>query len=140
MLGTSLDFAPGTTEDCQRLVTDLFQDPAAVLGAYRAARARFRTSDVVLVTAQHDGSGFEAMPRAHYIDMLRRGLGRDGAKMLATLGVAHKSAHQVASMPKDSDALWLIINRRDALPVMVVLFAAPFATDADANEPTILSN
>lgn len=139
MLGTSLDFAPGTTEDCQRLVTQLFKEPGAVLGAYRMARQQFSTSDVVLVTSQHDGSGFEAMPRAHYITKLRRGLGRDGAKMLATLGIAHKSAHQIASMPKESDALWLIINRKDALPVMVVLFAAPFATDADAEEPSILS-
>ncbi len=137
--GTSLDFAPGTTEDCQRLVTRLFQQPGAVLGAYRAARKQFGTSDVVLVTAEHDPSGFEAMPRAQYVKRLRDGLGRGGAKLLAVLGIAKQSAHQVASLPRDSDAMWLVVNRREALPIMVVLFTAPYATDADAREPTILS-
>jgi len=139
MLATALEFAPGTTDDCKTIVTQLFREPGAVLGAYRAARQQFRTGDVVLVTAQHDGSGFEAMPRAHYIERLRQGLGRNGAKLLATLGIAHQSAHKVASLPWESDAMWLVINRRDALPVMVVLFAAPYATDADAREPRILN-
>ena len=139
MLGTALEFAPGTTDDCKRLVTQLFQEPGAVLGAYRAARRQFQTGDLVLVAAQHDGSGFEAMSRAHYIERLRKGLGRDGAKILASLGIAHQSAHKVASLPWDSDAMWLVINQRDALPVMVVLFAAPYATDGDAHEPLILS-
>ena len=139
MLGTALEFAPGTTDDCKRLVTQLFQEPGAVLGAYRAARRQFQTGDLVLVAAQHDGSGFDAMPREHYIRRLRDGLGRNGAKMLAVLGIAHQSAHKVASLPWESDALWLVINRRDALPVMVVLYAAPYATDADAKEPSLLS-
>ena len=139
MLGTALEFAPGTTEDCQRLVTRLFQEPGAVLGAYRTARKRFGSSDLVLVTAEHDPSGFEAMLRARYVGQLRRGLGQNGAKLLDALGVTHQSAHQVASLPKDSDAFWLMVNRKDALPVMVVLFAAPYATDADAREPLILS-
>jgi len=139
MLATALEFAPGTTDDCKRLVTQLFREPGAVLGAYRAARRQFQTGDLVLVTAQHDGSGFEAMPRAHYVARLRQGLGPNGTKLLAALGVAHESAHKVASLPWDSDALWLIINRRDDLPVMVVLFAAPYATDADAREPLIVS-
>jgi len=137
MLGTSLEFAPGTTEDCQKLMAQLFK-PGELLGAYRMARQRFGVSDLVLVTAQQDGSGFEAMVRSHYVSRLRQGLGRNGAKMLAALGVAHKSAHQVVSLPKESDAFWLVINRRDALPVMVVLFATQYATDADASEPTIV--
>jgi|SRR5580700_2995494 hypothetical protein len=139
MLGTALEFAVGTTDDCKRLATDLFK-PGELLGAYRLARQKFRTSDIVLVTAQHDGSGFEAMIRPHYVGRLRQGLGRNGAKMLATLGVAHKSAHQVASLPAESDAFWLVINRKDALPIMIVLFAGPYATGADAHEPTILRN
>lgn len=139
MLGTALEFAPGTTEDCQRLVTRLFQEPGAVLGAYRTARKQFGSGDLVLVTAEHAPEGFEVMLRARYVGQLRRGLGRDGAKLLAVLGVANQSAHQVASLPKDSDAFWLMVNRKDSLPVMVVLFAAPYATDADAREPLILS-
>ena len=138
MLGTALEFAPGTTDDCKRLVTQLFQEPGAVLGAYRKARRQFQTGDLVLVAAQHDGSGFEAMSRMHYVERLRRGLGQDGAKLLASLGIAHQSAHKVASLPWESDAFWLIINRRDALPIMVVLFAAQYATEKDAHEPLIL--
>jgi len=139
MLGTALEFAAGTTDDCKRLVTHLFQDPGAVLGAYRVAREQFRTGDLVLVTAEHDPSGFEATPRPHYVERLRTGLGRDGAKLLAVLGVAHQSAHKIASLPWESDAFWLVVNRKDALPVMVVLFAAPYAVGADAREPVILS-
>ena len=138
MLGTALEFAPGTTDDCKRLVTQLFQEPGAVLGAYRKARRQFQSGDLVLVAAQHDGSGFEAMSRMHYVERLRRGLGQDGAKLLASLGIAHQSAHKVASLPWESDAFWLIINRRDALPIMVVLFAAQYATEKDAHEPLIL--
>jgi|SRR5208282_1377199 len=139
MLATALEFAPGTTDDCKRLVTQLFQKPGDVLGAYREARRQFQSGDLVLVAAQHDGSGLEAMTRPHYIARLRRGLGRDGAKLLAALGIAHQSAHKVASLPWESDAMWLVINRRDELPIMVVLFAAPYATDADAREPLIVS-
>lgn len=135
-----MEFAPGTTEDCQRLVTRLFQEPGAVLGAYREARRQFRTGDIVLVTAENDPSGFEAMPRGHYVAKLRGGLGRGGEKLLANLGIASQSAQKVASLPAESHAFWLVVNRREALPVMVVLFAAPYATDADAREPTIQRN
>lgn len=138
MLGTALEFAQGTTDDCKRLVGHLFT-PGEILGAYRAARQRFGTSDVVLVTAERDPSGFEAMPRGHYVARLRQGL-RGGGKFVQSLGLAHKSAHEIATLPKDSDAFWLVVNRKDTLPVMVVLYAAPYATDADAREPSILAN
>jgi len=140
MLGTVLEFAPGTTEDCQRLATRLFQQPEDVLGAYRRGRARLQSGDLVLVTAMHDPSGFEVMRRSHYVERLRSGLGPRGTKLLASLGVTHQSAQKVASLPKDADALWLIVNRKDAMPVMIVLFAAKFATGGDAREPTILGN
>jgi hypothetical protein len=140
MLGTSLEFARGTTEDCERLVVRLFQQPATILTRYRTFRRQFRTSDLVLETAEYDPSGFKGMTRTHYVARLRNGLGRDGAKMLAVLNVTKQSAHQVASLPVESDAFWLIINRKTAMPVMCVLFAAPYATGADAREPTILRN
>jgi hypothetical protein len=139
MLGTDLEFAPGTTPDCKRLVSQLFHESGAVLGAYRMARARFRSGDIVLVTAEDDPSGFRAAPRMHYIEHLRKGFGRNGAPLLAILGIAQQSAHKVASLPWESDAFWLVVNRRDASPIMVVLFAVPYATGADAHEPTILS-
>ena len=139
MLGTLLDFAPGTTEDCQRLAFRLFQEPRKVLKRYRTFRRQFGTSDLVLETEESDPSGFNGMTREYYVNSKLRSLGQGGAKLAALLGI-DQSAHQVVSLPPESDAFWLIINRRDALPVMIVLFAAPFATDADANEPTILSN
>jgi hypothetical protein len=139
MFGTALEFAPGTTEDCERLIAHLFK-PGDVLAAYRVARQRFGTGDLVLVTSQRDGSGFEAQVRTHYVKRLRDGLGRNAAKMLASLAVAHQSAQQIVKLPKESDAMWLIVNRPDAMPIMVVLFAAPYATGADAREPTIIRN
>ena len=135
MLGTALEFAPGTTDDCKKLVVRLFQ-PGELLGAYRAARARFQTGDLVLETAEYDPSGFKATPRMHYVETLRRD--RNGAKMLDALTIAHQSAHKVASLPWESDAFWLVVNLRDAMPVTIVLFAAPYATDKDAREPLIL--
>lgn len=137
MLGTVLEFAPGTTEDCQRLAFRLFQKPGVVLRRYRAFRQQFGTSDLVLETEESDPSRLKGMTREHYVDSNLRSLGRGGAKLAAVLGV-DRSAHQVASLPAESDAFWLIINRRDELPVMIVLFAAPYATEADAREPAIL--
>jgi hypothetical protein len=139
MLGTALEFAAGTTEDCQRLVVGLFQQPETVLDTYRAARQRFGTGDLVLVTAEADPSGFTVMPRARYVAALRAGLPRGGDKLVASLGIAHNSAHKVVSLPKSSEAMWLIVNRQGAMPIMCVLFVAPFATAADAREPTLLS-
>jgi hypothetical protein len=138
MLRTGLEFARGTTEDCKRLVMGLFQQAEDVLGAYRVACAQFHTRDIVLVSAEWDASGLEAMPRARYVERLRRGLPTNGAKLLALLGIAHRSAHQVATLPTESDAFWLVVNRRGALPVMAVLLATPYAGGADAHEPTIL--
>lgn len=137
MLGTALEFAPGTTEDCQRLATQLFQDPEGMLESYRAFRRRFKTGDLVLETAEYDPSGYKGMTRKHYVDVKRRD--PVGAKIINALTIAHQSAQKVASLPWEADAFWLVINLRDAMPVMIVLFAAPYATDADAREPLILS-
>jgi len=137
MLATALEFAPGTTPHCKRPVTRLLQEPGAVLGAYRAARQQFRTGDIVLETAEYDPSGFKAMPRARYVDTKRSD--PNGAKIINALTIAHQSAHKVASLPWEADAFWLVINLRDDMPVMIALFAAPYATGRDAREPMILS-
>lgn len=136
MLGTSLEFARGTTPDCERLVASLFK-PGELLGGYRLARKKFRTPDLVLVTSAHDPSGFEATPRRAYVERLRRGMGRNGEKMVRALALGSKSAQAVATLPREADAFWLVVNRRDAVPVMVVLFAAEFATGDDAREPGV---
>lgn len=135
MLGTSLEFAQGTTPDCERLVAHLFK-PGDILGAYRAARQRLRTPDLVLITAAHAPDGFEATPRRAYVENIRRSI-KNGEKMIGALTLSSKSAAQVAQLPREADAFWLVINRKDAMPVMVVLFAARYATGDDAREPGV---
>lgn len=135
VFGTSLEFAAGTTDDCKRLVAGLFQ-PGDVLAAYREARRRLGTADVVLVAAEYDASGFEATARRQYVARLREGL-RDGNRLVSVLGIAQRSAREVASLPRGAEAFWLVVNRRQALPVMVVLFAAPYAMGGDAREPSV---
>jgi hypothetical protein len=136
MFGTSLEFAPGTTEACEKFVVRLLE-PADVLYQYREARRRFRTGDLVLVTYEYDPSMLEVTTRANYVAKLRRGL-KSVDRLPELRGILHQSAAAVVSVPADSDAFWLVITRRTDRPVMVVLYATAFATDADAREPTIL--
>lgn len=131
MIKTGLEFATGTTDDCKRLVAKLF-DPGEILGAYREGRSRLQTGDVVLVTQEHNPDGFEAIRRMDYIARLRAGLGvTKAAKLMPVLTIAHKSAHQVASLPFESDAIWLVILRREMVPVEAVLFTTPYKVDDD---------
>lgn len=132
MIKTGLEFAPGTTNDCKRLVLRLFQ-PSDILGSYRTARQALKTGDLVLVTQERDPSGFEVMPRAEYVGKVRRAMGSSGARMMHTLGVANKSAHGVVQMPFDSEALWLIVLRGRELPIMCVLYAVPYKDTAVAS-------
>ena len=129
MLKVGLEFAPGTSDDCKRLVGSLF-GPDELLGAYREARGTFSTGDIVLVTSEQDPSGFNAMTRIEYVKHVRAGLGAtNAAKMLPVLTIANKSAHKVVRLPFDEEAFWLVINRRGAVPVMAVLFTTPYETE-----------
>ena len=83
MFKTGLEFAPGTTEDCKRLITKMF-GPEDIIGAYRVARDTYKTGDLVLVTKDSDPSGFEAMPRVEYVKKLRRAMGSK-ARMIPNL-------------------------------------------------------
>lgn len=130
MLKTGLEFAPGTTDDCKRLVGRMFT-PTDILGSYRQARAQFRHGDVVLVAAEWDGSGFQAMPRLEYVKQIRESLGANAAKMMPVLTIAHKSAHAVLMMPFETDAMWLVINRKGMVPVMAVLYATPYEVEVE---------
>ena len=134
MLKTALEYLAGTSEDCKTLVGQLFK-PSKLLGAYKVARARFQTGDIVLVTAEYDPAGFTAMPRTKYIDTIRRGLGMKAPAMLKVLTVAHQSAHKLAKLPFESDAFWLVIVRKEAVPIMTVLFAMPYETGDAVSEP-----
>jgi hypothetical protein len=125
MLKTGLEFAPGTTDDCKRLVGRMFS-PADILGAYRSARDQFQTGDIVLVASESDADGFDAMPRTEYVARLRRALGPKAAKMMPVLTIAHKTAHRIMNLPFESDALWLVIVRGQQVPSMCVIYALAY--------------
>ena len=138
MIRTGLEFAPGTTDDCKQLVGRLFQ-PGEILGAYRAGRQQFRSGDLVLLAAEDDPSGFAVKPRAEYVREIRQSMGARAPAMLRVLTMASKSAHQVARLPFEADAMWLVIARRQAIPVMVVLFAAPYEAESTGGVPRAVS-
>lgn len=130
MLQTGLEFAPGTTEECQKLVVGLFT-PSEIFGAYRMARQQFKTSDLVLLVSEKDPSGFQAEPRSAYV---KRILDQGKGVPLLMQGLAERSAHKIVKMPPESDALWLIVARGpQAVPVMCVLFAVQSEMTAAAN-------
>jgi len=130
MLATGLEFAPGTTDECKKLVTRLVQ-PGEIFGAYRHARNQFRSGDIVLTISEQDPSGFQAEPRTAYVKRIRD---VNTKVPLLMRGLAEKSAHSISKLPFESDALWLIIARGpQAVPVMCVIFAVPYETTAVAS-------
>ena len=130
MIQAGLEFAPGTTDECKQLVTRLFQ-PGELLSAYRTARQTFKTGDLVLRVSEQDPSGFEAEPRAAYVKRVKE---LTGKVPLLMSGIATRSAHGVAQLPFESDAMWLIVVRgAQAVPIMCVIFAAPYEIAASAN-------
>lgn len=132
MLQTGLEFAPGTTDDCKKLVGKLFT-PTEILGAYRHARQTFKTGDLVLVGSESDPSGFNAEPRTEYLKRLRQVLGPAKApRAMMALGINHKSAHGVVKLPFAADAMWLIVTRGKDMPLMCVLYEAPYEMVAAA--------
>lgn len=130
MIKTGLEFAAGTTDDSKKLVGKLF-DPGEILGAYREGRATFQTGDLVLVTQEENPSGFEVAPRLAYVAQLRDALGHHAPKMMPTLTIASSSAHKIVGLPMESDATWLVILRREMLPIMIVIYATPYKVDDD---------
>ena len=125
MLATGLDFAPGTTDASKKLVGGLFT-PTQIFSAYRVAREKFSTGDLVLTVSEQDPSGFQADTRTGYIQKAVRVLG--GKPMpIFMRGLIEKSAQAIMSLPFESDALWLIVARGpQAVPVMCVLYATPY--------------
>ena len=134
MISAGLEFAAGTSEDCQKLVVQLFK-PEYLLGAYRMARREFQTGDLVLVTAEWDPSGVEKWRRHDYVAKIRAG----APKILPVLTMANKSAHQIATLPFESEAMWLVILRKEQLPIMCVIYANPYevASEAEGKSPLL---
>jgi hypothetical protein len=129
MLKTGLEFAPGTTDECKKLVTRLMQ-PEQILSAYRQARGQFSTGDLVLTISEQDPSGFEAESRIAYVKRARE---MNKRVPLLMHGLAAQSAHKIAKLPPEAEALWLIIVRGPkAVPIMCVIFAVPYQTTAVA--------
>jgi len=136
MLKTGLEFAPGTTDQCKELIAKLFQ-PGEILGAYRAARANFKTGDLVMRVSEQDPSGFEAETRTEYVNRVRR---IRGTLPLLMRGL-DRSAHAIVQLPFQEDAMWLIVVRgTQAVPVMCVLYAAPYEVAAEGQPLVVEAN
>lgn len=131
MINQGLEFAPGTTDECKKLVMGLV-DPGAIFAAYRQGRLQFSTSDLVMTISQQDPSGFQIEPRTAYVKRL---LDTNSKRIpLLMRGLAEKSAHKVSKLPPEGDSLWLIVARgAQSVPIMCVLFAVPYETTAVAN-------
>lgn len=126
MIRISLEFAPGTSDTAKRLAQQL---PAgAMLQAYRTAKRAFNTTDIVLVIADHDPEGFDAMPRSEYV---QKALGKNTPQQLRVLPIANQTAHQRMKMPVldnvESNAFWLVIeSRENQASVMCAVGAVQF--------------
>jgi hypothetical protein len=130
MLSQGLEFAPGTTEECKKLVMGLV-DPSAIFAAYRQGRLQFSTGDLVMTVSQQDPSGFEIESRAAYVKRVRA---VNKKVPILMRGLAEKSAHNVSQLPAEGDAMWFIVARGpQAVPIMCVLFSVPYETTAIAN-------
>lgn len=135
MLARSLEFAPGTTEDCQKRIVGMF-DPNGLLQMYSAARRKLSTGDLVMIVPQSDPSEVRIISRAEYVKDLRANLGDHAARTLPQLGVANSSAHKIVKLPEESDAFWIVVVRPQDTPIEAVLFSLPYETGS-ANVPLI---
>jgi hypothetical protein len=131
VLNTGLEFAAGTTDECKRLVGKLFT-PGDILGAYRVARSQFKTGDIVLVVSESDPSGFNAQTRNTFVESLKQGL-RGGRMPFFAQALVDKPAHSIVQLPFEEDAMWLVVARKGAIPVMCVIYVTPYETTTQAN-------
>lgn len=124
-----LEFAPGTTEDSQKLVTDLYP-PEVILSAYKTACVDKQSRDIVLVGSDNSPD-LHGGTRAEYVEHLRRMF---GLRSMA-FRMCHESAHSITKLPADTDAMWLVVQTKKApMPIMCVLYAIPYVAEAiDAN-------
>ena len=122
MLKTGLEFAPGTTEDCKRLVMRLYP-PDVLLGAYRTAREMCQTSDIVLV-ASDQSPDISGGSRSEYRKHLKQIFG----ERAPVFRMWSESAQNVLQLPSEADAMWLVVDvHGEQLPIMCALFAMPYS-------------
>lgn len=127
---TGLEFAPGTSEDCKKLVQSLVT-PGDLFGAYRHARNQFKNGDLVLVISEQDPSGFQAEPRVNYAKRITQNWRQGAPKLISR--IMRESAHRVMSLPFESEALWLVIVRGpNAIPIDCVIYATPYKIETAA--------
>ena len=72
---------------------------------------------------------FEAALVSKYCKHLQSVFG----KRAAEFGMWARSAQSIVKMPADSSAFWLVIEIGDDMPIMCVIFAVPYQTEAVAN-------
>lgn len=128
-LRIGLEFAPGTKDDCKRLVGSI-TTPGALLAAYRDARILHGNGDIVLVIHPDQSADINGGTRWEFCRHLRQLYG-DRA---SAFGVWHKSAHAVVQLPKESEAMWLVIHTAAMdLPIMCVIYTTPYEVAARAS-------
>ena len=136
MLGTGLDFDPRTTDASKALVGRLFT-PTQIFSAYRDAREKLGTGDLVLTVSEQDPSGFQADTRAVYIKKAVMVLGAKPMPIFMR-GLVQQSAQGVMSLPFESDAMWFIVVRGPQdVPVMCVLYATPYEVSDTADTAAV---
>jgi hypothetical protein len=122
MLAHALEFAPGTVEDCKKVVLGLFE-PKALLAAYRRARTEHKTHDIVIVCPDpaHPHALY-AGPRVAMAAHLR-----EKFKFQLPLTPAHK----IVQMPAEDNAFWVFVPiPKFDMPVMCVVYAVPYSQES----------
>jgi hypothetical protein len=134
MLKKGLEFAQGTTDECKRLVGRLFT-PTELYGAYKEGRHHLHTGDLVLVVSESDPSGVNVKTRNEFVRQMKEDNAGNPIPFFAH-ALIDKSAHGVVSLPFESDAFWLVIARRQEIPVMVVIYMTPYEVAVGGEEIT----
>ena len=121
MLKTGLTFAPGTTEDCKKLVGRL-HTPVSLLGAYRRACEQFGSTDIVLAISDQVPH-IEYATRFEYCKHLKRLFGDKAS----AFKMWHVSAQSILKLPKEGEAMWVVAQINGAeVPSMCVIHAIPY--------------
>ncbi|KKL74522.1 hypothetical protein LCGC14_2064060 [marine sediment metagenome] len=127
MLKTEFGFAPGTSDDCQKVVARF--PPDRLLNAYKTAQAECLNNDIVLWMTDQSPDIYGGT-RAEYKQHLRRLYGVRALEFR----MWDESAQKVMSMPAESEAMWFVMHVSGAdIPIMCVLYAMLYEVEAAAS-------